>query len=82
MASLIKEKSFTLINNNKNANIIFNKLLNSLKNPKTDNKTKKNVIPLSLNNIRTFKSKKERNEEKGEERKEEKGEEKKEENKQ
>ena len=75
MSSLIKEKSFNLINNNKNANIIFNKLLNSLNNKKTDNKTKKNFIPLSLNNIRAFKSKKEKNEEKEEkegEKKEEK----------
>ena len=66
MSTLIKEKSFTLINNNKNTNIIFNKLLNSLKNPKNENKTKKKFIPLSLNNIRTFKSKKEKNEQKSE----------------
>ena len=77
--SLMKEKSFTLINNNKNAIIIFNKLLNSLKNPKNENKAKKNYFPLSLNNIKTFTRKKEKIEEQNEEKKEEKKEESKEE---
>ena len=77
--SLMKEKSFTLINNNKNAIIIFNKLLNSLKNPKNENKAKKNYFPLSLNNIKSFTRKKEKIEEQNEEKKEEKKEESKEE---
>ena len=38
ISSLIKEKSFNIVN--KNSNIIYNKLLNSIENKKTDNKTK------------------------------------------
>ena len=64
MSSLIKEKSVTLLTNNSNGSIIINKLINSLKNKKDANTSiKKN--PLSLNNIRAFcpKRNKEKNEE-------------------
>ena len=66
MSSLIKDKSVTLITNNSNGSIIMNKLINSLKNQKNGNTCNKKHIPLSLNNIKAFcpKNNKEQNEEK------------------
>ena len=55
MSSIIKDKNINYLNNNNSGNIIMNKLLNSLNKPKDgNNTTKKNHIPLSLNNICTF----------------------------
>ena len=64
MSSLIKDKTITLLYNNKSGNIILNKLINSLKNQKDDKNTKKNHIPLSLDNNTPFfnKNKKDKNE--------------------
>ena len=66
MSSLIKDKSVTLITNNSNGSIIMNKLISSLKNPKKGNAPNKKHIPLSLNNIKAFcpKNNKEQKEEK------------------
>ena len=57
MSSIIKDKNINFLNNNNSGNIIINKLLNSLnkqKEQKDGNNSKKNPIPLSLNNICTF----------------------------
>ena len=65
MSSIIKDKNINYLNNNNSGNIIMNKLLNSLNKQKDGNNTKKNHIPLSLNNICTFnpKSKNQKKEE-------------------
>ena len=57
MSSIIKDKTMNLFTNNNSGNIIMNKLLNSLKNPKIGSNVKKNHIPLSLNNIGVYKAK-------------------------
>ena len=51
MSSIIKDKTMNLFTNNNSGNIIMNKLMNSLKNPKIGSNVKKNHIPLSLNNL-------------------------------
>ena len=58
LSSLVKDKTISLLTNNLSGNIILNKLINSLKNQKEENKTKKH-IPLSLNNINSCHIKKE-----------------------
>jgi len=57
MSSIIKDKTMNLFTNNNSGNIIMNKLMNSLKNPKIGSNIKKNHIPLSLNNIGAYKAK-------------------------
>jgi hypothetical protein len=57
MSSIIKDKTMNLFTNNNSGNIIMNKLMNSLKNPKIGSNIKKNHIPLSLNNIGVYKAK-------------------------
>ena len=63
MSTLIKDKNIVNFNNNKNRNIIINKLILALKNSKEGNEKKK-YIPLSLNNANPFylKNKNEKNE--------------------
>ena len=51
LSSLIKDKTYTYIYNNNNGNIIINKLINSLNNPKEGNYTQNTNIPLFMNNI-------------------------------
>ena len=63
-SSLIKDKTVTLLMNNNSGNIIVNKLMNSLKNSKDENNSKKNHTPLTVNNIKTFTSKKNKENEK------------------
>ena len=63
MSTLIKDKNIVYLNNNKNRNIIINKLILALKNSKEGNEKKK-YIPLSLNSANPFylKNKNEKNE--------------------
>ena len=56
MASIIRDKTITLLTNNNNGSAIFNKLMNSLKNSKDGIKLKKNNIS-SMNNLSTIKPK-------------------------
>jgi hypothetical protein len=56
MASIIRDKTITLLTNNNNGSAIFNKLMNSLKNSKDGIKFKKNNIS-SMNNLSTIKPK-------------------------
>ena len=63
MSTLIKDKTLVYLNTNDSGNIILNKLMSALKNPKEGNEKKKH-IPLSLNNANPFylKNKKEKKE--------------------
>ena len=60
ISSLNKDNEIIHLKNNKNGNIIINKLMNSLKNQNLNN-VKKNNFPLSLNNIKVFTPKKNNN---------------------
>ena len=54
MSTIIKDKTINLLMNNTSGNIIVNKLMNSLKNKVEGNTSKKNHIPLSLNNVHSY----------------------------
>ena len=64
MSSIIKDKTITLLTNNNSGNIIVNKLMNSLKNPKDANYSKKSQTPLSLNNMTIINNKNKKENEK------------------
>ena len=64
MSSIIKDKTITLLTNNNSGNIIVNKLMNSLKNPKDANYSKKTQTPLSLNNMTIINNKNKKENEK------------------
>ena len=64
MSSIIKDKTITLLTNNNSGNIIVNKLMNSLKNPKNANYSKKSQTPLSLNNMTIINNKNKKENEK------------------
>jgi hypothetical protein len=64
MSSIIKDKTITLLTNNNSGNIIINKLMNSLKNPKDENYSKKSQTPLSLNNMAIINNKNKKENEK------------------
>jgi hypothetical protein len=64
MSSIIKDKTITLLINNNSGNIIVNKLMNSLKNPKDANYSKKSQTPLSLNNMAIINNKNKKENEK------------------
>ena len=57
LASIIRDKTVTLLTNNNSGNIIINKLMNSIKNSKEVNNSVKIQNPLSLNNMSTVNNK-------------------------
>ena len=57
LASIIRDKTVTVLTNNNSGNIIINKLMNSIKNSKEVNNSVKIQNPLSLNNMSTVNNK-------------------------